>query len=116
IAEAICHAAEELRMKVIAVFTETGGSARLVSKYRPRARIVAFSPNQHTRRRMSLFWGVLPRSIASVHDIDQLAKIAERRLKQEHLIKNGDIVGIVAGTPLGTRGTTNLMRLIRIGG
>jgi pyruvate kinase len=116
IAEAICHAAEELRMKVIAVFTETGGSARLVSKYRPRARIVAFSPNQHTRRRMSLFWGVLPRSIASVHDIDQLAKIAERRLKQEHLVKNGDVVGIIAGTPLGTRGTTNLMRLIRIGG
>ncbi|MGH9746979.1 MAG: pyruvate kinase [Candidatus Acidiferrales bacterium] len=115
IAEAICHAAEELRMKAIAVFTETGGSARLVSKYRPRAPIIAFSPNQDTRRQMSLLWGVLSRSISRVHDIDQLAKIAERRLKQEHLVKNGDIVGIIAGTPLGTRGTTNLMRLIRIG-
>jgi pyruvate kinase len=116
IAEAICHAAEELHMKAIAVFTETGGSARLVSKYRPRAPIVAFSPNQETRRQMSLLWGVLPRSIARIHDIDQLAKMAERRLKQERLVKNGDIVGMIAGTPLATRGSTNLMRLIRIGG
>jgi pyruvate kinase len=116
IAEAICHADEELHMKAIAVFTETGGSARLVSKYRPRAPIIAFSPKQDTRRQMSLFWGVLPRSIARVHDIDKLAKIAERRLKQEHLVTDGDIVGVIAGTPLGTRGSTNLMRLIRIGG
>ncbi|MGA8144918.1 MAG: pyruvate kinase [Candidatus Acidiferrales bacterium] len=116
VAEAICHAAEELRMKAIAVFTETGGSARLVSKYRPRAPIIAFSPDQDTRRRMSLLWGVLPRSIAQVQDIDQLSKLAERRLKQEHLVKNGDIVGVIAGTPIGTRGSTNLMRLIRIGG
>jgi pyruvate kinase len=115
IAEAICHAAEELKMKAIAVFTETGGSARLVSKYRPRAAIIAFSPNQDTRRKMSLFWGVLPRSINRVHDIDKLAKTAERRLKQENLVKDGDIVGVIAGTPLGTRGSTNLMRLVRIG-
>jgi pyruvate kinase len=116
IAEAICHAAEELRMKAIAVFTESGSSARLVSKYRPRAPIVAFSPNQETRRRLGLLWGVLPRRIARVHNIDQLAVAAEKRLLEEHLVKRGDIVGIIAGTPLATRGTTNLMRLIRIGG
>lgn len=116
IAEAICHAAEELQMKAIAVFTESGSSARLVSKYRPRAPIIAFSPNQETRRRLSLLWGVLPRSIVRVHDIDQLAKAAEDRLKEEHLVKRGDIVGIIAGTPLGTTGSTNLMRLVRIGG
>ena len=116
IAEAICHAAEELRMKVIAVFTESGSSARLVSKYRPRAPIVAFSPVQETRRRLSLLWGVWPRSIARIHDIDQLARIAEKRLKEEHIVRNGDVVGIIAGMPLGTRGSTNLMRLIRIGG
>jgi pyruvate kinase len=115
IAEAICGAAEELRMKAIAVFTESGSSARLVSKYRPRAPIIAFSPNQETRRQMSLLWGVLPRSIVRVHDIDQLSKVAEDRLKEERLVKRGDIVGVVAGTPLGTTGTTNLMRLVRIG-
>lgn len=116
IAEAICHAAEELRMKVIAVFTETGSSARLVSKYRPRAPIVAFSPIQETRRRLALLWGVWPRSIARIHDIDELARLAEKRLKEEHIVRSGDVVGIIAGMPLGTRGSTNLMRLIRIGG
>ncbi|MGH9757833.1 MAG: pyruvate kinase, partial [Candidatus Acidiferrales bacterium] len=115
IAEAICHAAEELHMKAIAVFTETGSSARLVSKYRPRPPIVAFSPSQETRRRLSFLWGVLPRRIESVHDIDRLAKAAEDRLVEERLVKRGDIIGIIAGTPLGTRGTTNLMRLVRVG-
>lgn len=116
IAEAICYAAEELNLKAIAVFTESGSSAGLVSKYRPRAPIVAFSPVQEARRRLSLLWGVLPRTIKRVHDIDQLAKVAEARLTEEHLVKHGDIVGIIAGTPLGTTGSTNLMRLIRIGG
>lgn len=116
VAEAICHAAEELHMKAIAVFTESGSSARLVSKYRPRAPIVAFSPLQETRRRLTLLWGVLPRTIARVHDIDQLAEAAEKRLTEERLVKRGDVVGVIAGTPIGTTGSTNLMRLIRIGG
>ena len=116
IAEAICHAAEELHLKVVAVFTEKGSSAGLVSKYRPRAPIVAFSPVQQTRRRLSLYWGVLPRSMGSVHDIDKLAATAEKRLLEEKLVKRGDIIGVVAGTPIGTTGSTNLMRLLRIGG
>ncbi|HWG58899.1 MAG TPA: pyruvate kinase [Candidatus Acidoferrales bacterium] len=116
IAEATCHAAEELRLRVVAVFTETGFSARLVSKYRPPVPIVAFSPKTETRRRLTLLWGVLPRTIADVHAVDELAKVAEARLKDERLVKRGDIVAIVAGTPIGERGTTNLLRLIRIGG
>src|ERR1700683_1763570 len=116
IAEAICHAAEELHMKVLVVFTETGFSARLVSKYRPRAPIVAFSPNQGTRRRMSLFWGVLPRRISEVRSIEELAEVAESRLRKEKLVKKGDVVGVIAGTPFGAKGTTNLIRLIRVGG
>ena len=116
IAEAICHAAEELKLKVVAVFTESGSSAGLVSKYRPRAPIVAFSPLQETRRRLALFWGVLPRSMGRVHDIDKLATAAEERLLEEKLVKHGDIVGVVAGTPIGTTGSTNFMRLLRIGG
>ncbi len=115
ISEAICHAAEELQMKVIAVFTETGSTARLVSKYRPPAPIVAFSPNQETRRQLSLLWGVVPRTIGIVRDIDELAKVTEERLLQEKLVHKGDVVGIVAGTPLGTRGTTNFMKLHSVG-
>src|SRR5271155_1005228 len=93
IAEAICHAAEELHLKVVAV-----------------------SPVQETRRRLALFWGVLPRSMGAVHDIDKLAATAEKRLLEEKLVKRGDIIGVVAGTPIGTTGSTNLMRLLRIGG
>ncbi len=116
ISEMICHAAEELQMKVIAVFTETGSTARLISKYRPRSPIIAFSPNQETRRRLSLLWGVLSRSIEHVKDIDSLARIAEKRLLEEKLVLPGDIVGVVAGTPLGQRGTTNFVKLHAIGG
>ncbi len=116
IAEAICHAAEELHMKAIVVFTETGYSARLVSKYRPRAPILTFSPNQETRRRLNLFWGVDSKRMDRIEYIDQLPAVVEERLRKEHLVRKGDIVGMIAGTPIGARGTTNLMRLMRIGG
>jgi pyruvate kinase len=116
VAEAVCHAAEELQMKIIAVFTESGLSARLVSKYRPRVPIVAFSPNPSTRRCMSLFWSVLPKSMSRIRSVDRLAQAAEENLLKEGLVEHGDIIGIVAGTPLGARGSTNFMRLLRIGG
>ena len=115
IAEAICHAAEELHLRVIAVFTESGSSAGLVSKYRPRAPIVAFSAVRETRRRLGLFWGVQPRSIQRFTDFDLLTETCEKRLLEEKLVEKGDVIGLVAGTPLATSGTTNLMRLIRIG-
>ncbi len=113
--ELICHASEELAMKVIAVFTESGFTARLVSKHRPRRPIIAFSTIQETRRRMSLFWGVVPRTIGKVHNIEELVQVAEKRLLEEKLVKKGDIVGIVAGTPLFVGGTTNTMKFHVIG-
>ncbi len=116
ISEAVCHAAEQLSMRVIAVFTQSGSTARLISKYRPRPPIIAFSPIQETRRRLSLYWGVVPRKIDSVRDIDSLAALAERRLLEEKLVRQGDVVAIVAGTPFGIPGTTNFLKLHRIGG
>jgi pyruvate kinase len=113
--ELICHASEELHMKVIAVFTETGSTARLVSKHRPRRPIIAFSTLQETRRRLSLNWGVFPRTIGKVADIEELVQAAEKRLLEEHLVQRGDVVGIVAGTPLFVGGTTNFMKFHVIG-
>jgi pyruvate kinase len=113
--ELICHASEELHMKVIAVFTETGSTARLVSKHRPRRPIIAFSTIQETRRRMSLNWGVVPRTIGKVQDIEELIQVAEKRLLEEGLVKQGDVVGIVAGTPLFVGGTTNFMKFLVVG-
>ena len=114
-AELICHASEELDMKVIAVFTETGSSARLISKYRSPRPIIAFSPNQDTRRRISLFWGVTPRKSAAIRSVASMAAHAERRLLQEGLVRRGDIVGIVGGIPFGVGGTTNFMQLHIVG-
>src|SRR3989442_5141166 len=93
-------------MKVIAVFTNSGSTARLISRYRPGAPIVAFSPQSETRRRLSLIWGVLPRSIAAIRDIDSLAAIAEKPLLEEKLARLGDVIRILAGTATGIRVTT----------
>jgi pyruvate kinase len=115
VAELVCHASRELHMKLIAVFTHSGFTARLVSRYRPLVPIIAFSPVAETRRRMALIWGVLPRDISDVRKIDGLAAIAEKRLLEEKLVRQGDVIGIVAGTPMGIRGTTNFMKFHVIG-
>src|SRR6266436_5882598 len=116
VAELVCHASRELHMRVIAVFTHSGFTARLVSRYRPLVPIVAFSPVAETRRRMALIWGVLPRNIQDVQKVDGLAKVTEKRLLEERLVRKGDVIGIVAGTPMGIRGTTNFMKFHIIGG
>ncbi len=116
VAELVCHASRELHMKLIAVFTHSGFTARLVSRYRPLVPIVAFSPEAETRRRMALIWGVMARAIVDVHKVDGLAEIAEQRLLEERLVRKGDVIGIVAGTPMGVRGTTNFMKFHVIGG
>jgi pyruvate kinase len=115
VAELVCHASRELHMKLIAVFTHSGFTARLVSRYRPLVPIVAFSPDQQTRRRMALLWGVTARHINDIKKVDGLAAIAEKRLIEERLVKKGDVIGIVAGTPMGLRGTTNFMKFHLIG-
>jgi pyruvate kinase len=116
VAELVCHASRELHMKLIAVFTHSGFTARLVSRYRPLVPIVAFSPEAATRRRMALLWGVSSRGISDIRKIDGLATLAEKRLLEERLVRKGDIIGIVAGTPMGVRGTTNFMKFHVIGG
>lgn len=116
VAELVCHASRELHMKLIAVFTHSGFTARLVSRYRPLVPIIAFSPEAETRRRMALIWGVMPKNIKDPHKIDTLASLAEKRLVEERLVRRGDVIGIVAGTPMGIRGTTNFMKFHVIGG
>jgi len=104
-----------LHMKLIAVFTHSGFTARLISRYRPLVPIVAFSPEASTRRRMALLWGVKPRTIVDIKKIDALPAITEKRLLEERLVCKGDVIAIVAGTPMGMRGTTNFMKFHVIG-
>src|SRR6202040_480393 len=73
IARGACNTAREIGAKFIVAFTESGNSAMTVSLARPSVPIIAYSPNVKTRRRMSLFWGVLPREMPAMNDADQLA-------------------------------------------
>ena len=116
VAELVCHASRELHMRWIVVFTHSGFTARLISRYRPLVPIAAFSPEPETRRRLALVWGVAPLAIPDLRKVDQLAEISEKRLLEEKLVRKGDVIAIVAGTPMGVRGTTNFMKFHVIGG
>ena len=109
VADIVAVAADKFHIKAIVVFTESGYTARLVSKARPRPPIVAFSPRPEVCSRMALLWGVLPRPTKRVRYVDEFIPEAERRLLEEKLVKKGDVVAVVAGTPLHTEGTTNLI-------
>jgi len=115
VAELVCHASRELHMRSIVVFTHSGFTARLISRYRPLLPIVAFSPEAQTRRRMALVWGVRPLAIPDLRKVDQLAEISEKRLLEEKLVRKGDVIAVVAGTPMGVRGTTNFMKFHVVG-
>ena len=115
VAELVCHASRELHMKLIAVFTHSGFTARLISRYRPQVPIIALTPEAETLRRMALIWGVLPLETRDQQRIDTLAETTEKKLLKERLVKKRDVIGIVAGTPMGVRGTTNFMKFHVIG-
>src|SRR5216684_3005507 len=116
VAELVCHASRELHMKWIVVFTHSGFTARLISRYRPLVPIAAFSPEAETRRRLALVWGVAPLAIPDLRKVDQLAEISEKRLLEEKLVRKGEVIAIVAGTPMGVRGSTNFMKFHVIDG
>src|SRR5262249_53612444 len=89
VAERGVHASGGLHMKWIVVFTHSGFTARLISRYRPLVPIAAFSPEAETRRRLALVWGVAPLDIPDLRKVDQLVEISEKRLLQENLVRKG---------------------------
>ncbi len=115
IADAVRTAAAELRLGAIAAFTEYGRSAQLISLHRPRAPIVAFSTHPLTRRRLAICWGVSTRSVPKVSTVEALSLHAERVLMRDGLVRKGDHVAFVAGTPVGRPGHTNLLKLFTVG-
>jgi len=118
VAETICecmaHSAEDLELAAVAIFTETGSTARLLSKYRPEPPIFALSPYEHVIRRAMLLWGTFPILCARFHDTDKLVSMAEEILESHGYVHRSQIVGIVAGTRTKS-GATNFMRLHMIG-
>jgi len=114
ICESMAHAADDLDLSAIAVFTETGTTARLLSKYHPAPPIYALSSVDLVIRRMMLLWGVHPVQCPKLQHTDQMVDTAERLLLQAGLIRNKQILGIVAGTRTKS-GSTNFMRLHMVG-
>jgi len=111
IAHAACSVAREIDAKVIVALTESGGTARLVSKARPSVPIVAFSPDEKTLRRLALLWGVSPRPMDVVTDLELLASGTRKLLVESGLVASGDRFVIVYGAPVGGRGSTNALRV-----
>jgi pyruvate kinase len=108
------QAAHELRAKVLAVFTHTGYSARLASKARPSAPIIALTPLESTCHRLTLSWGVTPVRVPAWRTADRMVEAGIRQLQEKKLIKRGEWVVAVAGTT--TRaGGTNLLRILQVG-
>jgi len=113
ICESIAHAADDLHMGAIAVFTETGNTARLISKFRPQAEVYAFAHVQPVCNRMNLFWGVHPGRRSHALNADQMLAAAEQELLRKGVIQTGDVLGVVAGTQMAS-GSTNFMRLHQV--
>ncbi|MDQ1389475.1 MAG: pyruvate kinase [Acidobacteriaceae bacterium] len=110
ICESIAHAAEDLPMGAIAVFTETGNTARMISKFRPQAPIYAFTHIPSVVQRANLFWGVHPIRCRHALSTDQMVQVAEKELLARRVLKPGAVLGVVAGTQQAS-GSTNFMRL-----
>jgi pyruvate kinase len=114
IAAAACDAAAASGAVAICCFTLRGDTARQLGRYRPAMPIVAFSPDQAIRRRLALYWGVVPRVMEPVKNADLMVELVADRLVQEGLGHVGDRVVLVHGSPLGIPGHTNSIRLHEI--
>jgi len=114
ICECMAHSAQDLDLAAIAIFTESGNTARLLSKYRPDAPIFALSPYEHVVHRAMLLWGTFPIQCERFVGTDMLVNTAEDILESRGYVKAKQVVGIVAGTATKT-GATNFMRLHLVG-
>jgi pyruvate kinase len=114
ICESVAHAAEDLHMRAIAIFTESGNTARLISKHRPRCAVYAFSHIPAVCNWMNLLWGVRPVLCPQALSAEAMVKTAETKLLSCGALKAGDVFGVVAGTQR-TSGSTNFMRLHQAG-
>ena len=115
VCRAAVQAAADLDAVAVVPFTESGASARLVSRFRPRAPIVGLTPFEDTRRRMALYWGVeVPPTVDRAVDLAAMIAQGDQRLLDGGHARRGDLVVVVAGSP-GVRAATNRMIVHRVG-
>lgn len=114
ISQSVAISALDLNAKAIISSTVTGHTARVVSKYRPKAQIIAVTTQERTMRQLALVWGVTPVYGLEAHSTDELLETAIKGGKDSGLVQAGDLVVITAGIPLGRSGSTNLVKVSTI--
>jgi pyruvate kinase len=115
ISHAVVQVAYELGAAAIITVSETGYTARRVAQYRPQAPIFTVTPREKTVRRARLYWGVYPVLGLQAKDSDEMVTNAITLGLTTGVIKEGDLVVVTAGVPIGTRGTTNMIRVVIVG-
>ncbi len=111
IASAVKDACHSMNIKLVVTVTETGYSARSISKYRPDADILAVTFTEKVQKSLMLNWGVIPVVTDRPDSTDDMFDLAERIAKEQGLVEAGDDIVIVAGVPVGVAGSTNTMRV-----
>ena len=111
IAMSACATARELGATAIITATQTGNTARMVSKYRPNVPVIAVTPNESVARKLALNWGVVTIVSESVKSTDELIASSVDKALQAGYIKKGDLVVVAAGIPVDVTGTTNMMKV-----
>ncbi len=115
ISQAVANSALDLEAKAIVTSTESGYTARMVSKYKPKSPIIAVTPVEQVLRRLQLVWGVIPVKGVSASTTDEMFEIAVQGALESGLVRLGDTIVIMAGVPVGRSGTTNLIKIHNVG-
>ncbi|MFB4163003.1 pyruvate kinase [Alteribacillus sp. JSM 102045] len=115
ISQSVSHTAHNLDASAILTATESGYTAKIVSKYRPESPIIAVTSNEKVLRKLSLVWGVTPLLGTAAQTTDEMLDITVRESLKAELVQHGDLVVITAGVPVGETGTTNIMKVHVIG-
>jgi pyruvate kinase len=115
ISHATCTTAIDLGAAAIVTVTKSGKTARMISKYRPECPIIGCTPIDKVSRQLNLSWGVQPLVIPEEDNTDDLFEHAVEAAKSEKYVKDGEVVVITAGVPLGITGTTNLIKVHVVG-
>jgi len=115
ISDAAAAAARILGARAIVAFTQSGFSARLISQERPDVQIIALTPFVEVQRRLALSWGVSSRLIRKVETTDEMIEEVEATLLGDGSVRMNDVLVIISGSPMWVTGTTNLLKLHRVG-
>ncbi len=115
-AHAACTTAQEIGADAIITVSQSGTTARLVSRFHPGTPIIACLLSRQVQRQMALYWGVEPIMMPYVNSTDELVSRAVESAEAAGLVRQGDLVVVTAGVPVGISGTTNMIRVQQVGG